>query len=322
MAVPPKRSALPRSLHPQVRALFESLPPFPAWSTLDPAEIRALPTLLAPAPEPVASVVQRGIRGQGGWLPIRIYRPPGEGLHPALLWMHGGGFMLGTLEGDDRKCRALTTRGSCIVVSVGYRLAPETKFPGALEDTYSALEWVAANAAELRVDPARIALGGESAGGNLAAAAALAARDRGGPTIALQLLIYPVTDMRLDTPSFSEFADGPIITRRDVAWFNEQYIARAEDADSPYLSVLRAPDLRRLPAALVVTAGCDPLRDQGEAYAVRLRDAGVEALTWRYDGMPHGFLGFQVALDDARRALDEIAAELKRRLGGPVVAPI
>ena len=291
--------------------------PFPAWSTLGPAEIRALPTVLTAAPEPVASVVQRGIRGPGGWLQIRIYHPPGEGPHPALIWMHGGGFMFGTLEGVDRKCRALTTRASCVVVSVDYRLAPETKFPGAVEDTYAALEWVAANAAELRVDPTRIAIGGESAGGNLAAAAALAARDRGGPTIAFQLLIYPITDARLDTPSFNEFSDGPVITRRDCGWFYEQYIARPEDADSPYFSVLRAPDLRRLPAALVVTAGCDPLRDQGEAYAARLRDAGVEALTWRYDGMPHGFVGFR-QLDDAKRALDEIAAELKRRLGAPV----
>ena len=221
-------------------------------------------------------------------------------------------------------CRALTSRASLIVVSVDYRLAPETKFPGAVEDTYAVLEWVAANAVELPIDPTRIAIGGESAGGNLAAAVALTARDRGGPTLAFQLLIYPVTDARLDSPSFSEFAAGPVITRRDCGWFRDQYIARPEDADSPYLSVLRAPDLRRLPAALVVTAGCDPLRDQGEAYAARLRDAGVEALTWRYDGMPHGFLGFQVSLDDARRALDEIAAELKRRLGAPVltVAPV
>ena len=313
MAIPPDRPDLPRSLHPQARALLESSP-FPAWSTLEPAEIRALTTVLAAAPEPVASVVQRGIRGPGGWLQIRIYRPPGEGPHPALIWMHGGGFMIGTLEGDDRICRAFTSRASCVVVSVDYRLAPETKFPGALEDTYAALEWVAAKAPDLRVDPTRIAIGGESAGGNLATAAALAARDRGGPAIAFQLLIYPSTDARLDTPSFSEFATGPVITRRDCEWFYGQYIARPEDADSPYFSVLRAPDLQRLPAALVVTAGCDPLRDQGEAYAARLRDAGVEALTWRYDGMPHGFLGFK-QLDDAKRALDEISAELKQRLG-------
>jgi len=312
MAATSARPPLPTSLHPQAKALFESLPPVPEWSTLDPAEIRALPKVLAAAPEPVGSVVERGIRGPGGWLQIRIYRPSGQGQHAALIYLHGGGWTFGTLEGSDRTCRALASRASCVVVSVDYRLAPETKFPGALDDSYAALEWVALTAGELRVDPTRLAIGGDSAGGNLAAAVALAARDRGGPTLAFQLLIYPSTDARLDTPSFSEFADGPILTRRDCAWFLEQYLARPEDADNPYVSMLRAPDLRRLPAALVVTAGCDPLRDQGEAYAARLRDSGVDALAWRYDGMPHGFL--PAPLDDARRATDEIAAELKRRL--------
>ena len=279
-----------------------------------PADIRALPRLMAGAPEPVDSVVQRGIPGPGGWITIRMYRPSGEGPHPAVVFLHGGGFVFGDLEYCDRWCRAFTARARCLVVSVDYRLAPETRFPGAFDDAYAALTWVASNAAELRVDPTRIAVAGDSAGGNLAAAISLAARDRGGAPVAFQLLLYAITDPQDDSPSMREFADGPVFTRRDIDWCHEQYL-RPGDRSDPRVAILRAPDCRRLPPAFVVTAGCDPLRDQGEAYAQRLREAGVEAVTRRFEGMPHGFLGFQASLEDARMALDEICAELRRRLG-------
>jgi acetyl esterase len=229
--------------------------------------------------------------------------------------MHGGGWVFGSLDGVDRPCRAVAQRAGCVVVSVDYRLAPETKFPGALEDVYAALEWVASPAAEPAVDTRRIAVGGNSAGGNLAAAVSLMARDRSGPPICFQLLVVPMLDRRFDTPSYEQFADGPGWRRDDSRWAWGHYLERAEDADHPYASVLRAPDLTRLPQALVVTAGCDPLRDEGEAYAVRLRDAGVDAVASRYEGMPHGFLG--LAVDDALRAIDDISAELRRRFAAP-----
>ena len=314
MPSPPTGRPLPPTLDPRARALLESLPQKPALRTLRPEDIRAWPTVVPGAPEPVATVVHRGIPGPAGWLRVRIYHPAGAGPHPAMLWMHGGGWVIGNLEWVDSICRALTARAACVVVSVDYRLAPEAKFPGPFEDAYAALDWLVGAAADLRVDAQRIAVGGESAGGNLAAAITLAARDRRGPSVLFQVLINPVTDAGEDhSPSMAEFADGPIVTHQDMKWFADQYLRGPEDVADPYVSMLRAPDLHGLPPALVVTAGCDPLRDQGEAYAARLREAGVDAVTWRYDGMPHGFLGWQASLDDARRALAEICSDVKRR---------
>jgi acetyl esterase len=226
--------------------------------------------------------------------------------------MHGGGWVFGGLDMTDRTCRAITNRAECVVVSVDYRLSPETKFPGALDDTYAALSWTADSAAELKIDERRIAVGGFSAGGNLAAAAALMARDRGQPVVALQLVVMPTTDCRVNTPSWDQFENGPIWTRADARWSWDHYLENPRDGEHPYASVLRAPDLRGLPPAILVTGGCDPLRDEGEEYAQRPRDSGVDAVTRRYEGMPHGFLNFS-GLDDTRRALDEISADLRRR---------
>lgn len=298
-------------LDPQVRSILDALPPRPPFSSLTPAEVRAQPVALAAAPEPVGSVMQRAIVGPGGPLWLRIYRPLEDGTLPALIYMHGGGWVFGGLDATDRTCRALTNRARCVVISLAYRLSPETKFPGAVEDAYAVLRWTVATAAELKVDEHRVAIGGFSSGGNLAAAAVLMARDRGDPMVAAQLFVMPVADSRIDTPSWRAFENGPIWTRSDAKWSWGHYLARHEDGDHPYASILRAPDVRGLPPAIIVTAGCDPLRDEAERYGARLRDAGIAVAARRYEGMPHGFLGFPT-LDATRRAFDDIALELRR----------
>lgn len=293
--------------------MFDASPAMPDWRTLSPAELRALPAVLTAAPEAVAGVVQRSIPGPGGWIGLRIYRPEGVGPHPAIAYMHGGGMVFGGLDTIDRFCRAITNSGRCVVVSVDYRLAPETKFPGALDDVYAVLSWLGRSAAELTIDPQRIGVGGFSAGGNLAAAVALLSRDRAGPPIAFQLLVMPMLDPACGSSSMREFSDGPVLSRDDVRWCWGLYLRRPEDAKDPYASPLAAGDLRRLPPAFVVTAGCDPLRAEGEAYAERLRAAGVEVVARRYDGMPHGFLGFP-SLNDAKRAMADIGEAIRSRL--------
>jgi acetyl esterase len=300
-------------LDPQVRAIFEPLPPAPRWASMTPAEARAFPTPLNPAPEAVAAVTQQSIPGPGGPLAIRIHRPVGEDPHPALIYLHGGGWVLGGLETTDRFCRAMTNLASCVLIAVDYRLAPETKFPGALNDAYAALSWIAKSADELGIDERRLAIGGFSAGANLAAAAAMIARERGGPAIAFQLLVQGCFDAGCDTPSCEEFAEGIVMTTDDMRWFWKHYLSRREDAVHPHASVLRAPDLRGLPPALVVTGECDLLRDEGEAYGKRLQDAGVPTTVRRYDGMPHGFLSLP-SVDVSKLALQEIAAALTERL--------
>ena len=300
-------------LDPTVRTMLQAGPAMPDLRTLTPAEFRAMPLLLQPAPEVVARIVQRSIPSPGGWIRLRIYWPEGPGPHPALVYLHGGGWVVGSIDGSDRFCRDLTNAAGAVIISVDYRLSPETKFPGALDDTMAVLSWTRDAAAELQVDAARIGVGGMSAGGNLAAAAALVARDRGALAIGFQLLIVPVLDRRCDSLSMREYADGPSLTADAMRWFWEQYLERPEDGASPYASVAEASDLRALPPALVVTAGCDPLCSEGEAYAERLREAGVDATVRRYDGMPHGFLGF-AGLDAAKRAMTEIGESIRAHL--------
>jgi acetyl esterase len=203
-----------------------------------------------------------------------------------------------------------------VVVSVGYRLAPEHKFPAAPEDCYSATTWVAENAAEIGADPHRIAVGGDSAGGNLAAAVALMARDRRGPALVHQLLVYPMVGTDYATASYLRNADGYILTRDAMMWFWDQYLRSAADEADPYAVPLRAGDLRDLPPALVITAEYDPLQDEGEAYAARLREAGVRATTARYDGMPHGFLGMSAVVDRGKEAIVEASEALVEAFAG------
>jgi acetyl esterase len=209
-------------------------------------------------------------------------------------------------------CRSLANLTPCVVLSVDYRLAPEAKFPAAAEDSYAALEWVAANATQLGIDPDRIAVGGDSAGGNLAAVVSLMARDRKGPKPVYQVLIYPVTDTRMNTPSMEENADGPLLTKAAMAWFIQHYLRGENDRLDPLASPLLATDLSSLPATFILTAECDPLRDEGEDYGRKLEAAGVPAEVKRYAGMPHGFFSFGGALNTAIEAMTDTTTRLSR----------
>ena len=260
----------------------------------------------------VAAVADHRVPVKGGAITARVYSPGGPGPHPALVYYHGGGWVIGDLYTHDGLCRSLTNAARCVVVSVDYRLAPEFKYPVAVEDSYAALAWTAANAGRLGIDPRRVAVGGDSAGGNLATVVALVAGERGGPGIVHQVLIYPVTDYDFGTPSYHENATGYLLTRDGMRWFWSHYLGREAQGLERYASPLRAPSLAGLPSALVITAECDPLRDEGEAYAARLRDAGVAVTLTRYPGMIHGFIRMTRILDQARTALDEIAGSLQK----------
>ena len=262
--------------------------------------------------EPVAEVIDRTIPGPAGEIPIRIYRVESSGPPPVLVYFFGGGWVLGSLDAVDPVCRRLANETPCAVVSVAYRRAPEHAFPAGLEDCYAATCWVAHRAAELGLDPGRLAVGGASAGGNLAAAVALLARDRGGPAIAAQLLVYPPLDRRADTPSMHEELDPLLFGARDVAWCWSHYLADPADGDNPLASPLRVESVGGLPPALVITAELDPLRDEGELYAARLADAGVPAELVRFDGAVHGFFSNAARFDAAVEAQAVAASALRR----------
>jgi acetyl esterase len=304
-------------LDPQAQKIADAmaalnLPPVED-STPDEAResIRSRTAALGPF-EDVAAVADHRVPVAGGEITVRVYSPGGPGPHPALVFYHGGGWVIGDLYTHDGICRALTNAARAIVASVDYRLAPEWKYPVAADDSYAALRWVVDNAARLGIDPRRVAVGGDSAGGNLSAVVALMARARGGPALVAQTLIYPVTDYNLDTASYIENATGYLLTREGMRWFWRHYLAREEQGTEPHASPLRAPSLAGLPPALVITAGCDPLRDEGEAYAARLRDAGVPVTLTRYEGMFHGFFRMTRLLDKAKAALDEVAGSLRK----------
>jgi len=266
-------------------------------------------------PEPVGAVDEYSIAGPDSEIPLRVYRPTGEGPHRTLVWFHGGGFVLGDLETADPLCRALSNEADATVVSVDYRLAPEHPWPAAPEDCYAATEWAVEHAGVLDGDPDRVAIGGTSAGGNLASVVALMARDRDGPPIAHQLLVYPSThnDLRGVTDSYEENGEGYLLERQDSEWFRSQYFARDIDASHPYAFALQARSVDGLPPATVVTAGFDPLRDEGVAYAERLDDAGVSVVHRHYPDTIHGFFGMVGAqeLDHARAAVREAGEDLR-----------
>lgn len=249
-----------------------------------------------------------------GGVPVRIYRPV-ETAEPsaALVYLHGGGFVVGSIETHDGITRALANRAGCVVVSVDYRLAPEHRYPAALEDSWRVSEWVLENAGGLGLDVDRIGVGGDSVGGALAAIVARRARDAGTP-LATQLLLYPVTSRDCNTPSYSVFSSGYGLTRNAMVWYWEQYASGSDGSDDPDLSPLALQDLRGLPRAIVVTAEADVLRDEAEAYAQRLRLAGVETESHRYEGLIHGFLRLTGVVRRADQALDEIAESLRASL--------
>jgi len=282
----------------------------------DPVALRAM-MALAPRPEgePVAQVEDRTIPANGTDIPVRIYRPDNSREpKPVLVWYHGGGWVIGTLDGADYGCRIMTNAGGFVVISVDYRLAPESKFPIAADDCYEVTKWVAENAAELGVDASRLAVGGDSAGGNLAAVVALLARDAGGPDIKFQALVYPVTDFGFGTPSYTENANGYLLTKDSMVWFWGHYLNNEGDGGHFKASPLRASDLKGLPPASVITAEYDPLRDEGEAYAAKLKAAGNTVTAKRYDGQIHGFYA-NPGIDEGQEAARDMAKAVAKALG-------
>ena len=293
----------------------------PAWNTLSPQAARDLYLSLRPGaqgPRPAdVKVMDRTIPGPAGELPVRLYRPasaPADALLPALVYAHGGGWVFGNLDSHDVLCAQLALEAGIAVFHVDYRLAPEARFPGAFDDVVAALQWVAANGASVGIDPTRLAIGGDSAGGNLAAAVALWARDNGGPKLLMQLLAYPVTDAVARTESYRHFEDGYGLNAVTMEWFFDHYTPEKANRGDWRVSPLRAASLAGLPPALVVTAGYDPLRDEGRAYAWRLQQEGTQADLVEFGGMLHGFLRSPMLLHGARRGTTLCAAALREAL--------
>jgi acetyl esterase len=307
------------SLDPQARFVLDQIAAQGGMdlTQLSPADARAMyekMTLPVP-PEPVAHVEDRRIDGPAGAIPVRVYRGTGAARPaPAIVFFHGGGWVIGSLESHDNLCRALANRAQAVVVAVDYRLAPEHRFPAAAEDCFATTRWVAEHGAEIGADATRIAVAGDSAGGNLAAVVALMTRDRGGPRLRHQALIYPVTDPDFERASYRENAEGYLLTRDAMRWFWDHYVPDAARRHDPYVAPLRAEKLVGLAPATVITAEFDPLRDEGEAYAERLREAGVPTTLTRYDGQIHGFVSLHEVFDQGKAAVAAIAATLRTAL--------
>jgi acetyl esterase len=302
-------------LHPQVKAVLDQMVAAgPPLHHLSPVEARkAIEAMRATTGEPehVAKVEDRTYRSPTGQMPMRIYTPDGRGPFPVLVYYHGGGWVIGNLDTVDASCRSLANLVGCIVVSADYRLAPEHKFPAAADDCYAALRWVALQAASFHGDSSRIAVGGESAGANLAAVAALMTNERGSPTLCHQLLLYPVIDYAFDTPSYRENGEGYFLTRDMMMWFWRQYLATDADGANPYASPIRSRYLRGAAPATIFTAEFDPLRDEAAAYAAKLREAGVPVTYKCCQGLIHGFMGTAKVVEPARKALEDAAAALR-----------
>jgi acetyl esterase len=321
-----------KQLDPQVRALLEraAQAPLPPLQSLSPAQARAQyrssrAALRPPAPD-VAAVRDRAMPGPGGALPLRLYRGLGtapEAALPAVVYFHGGGWVVGDLDTHDTVCRLLANAAQCAVVAVDYRLAPEHRFPAAVDDAIAAVRWVGAGAGALGIDPACIAVAGESAGANLAAVAAIALRDMGaagGPPLAMQLLVYPVTDHSMDWPSATANGEGYMLSREDMLWYSGHYLRDAADGADWRASPLRAADFSRLPPAYVMTAGFDPLLDQGLAYAEAMRAAGVDVTYECFEGQIHAFLGMGGVLAASQHAIYRLAQGLTRELARAAAA--
>ena len=306
-------------LDPQVQAFLDELNALdpPPLETLTPeearqaciAEIEALGT-----PEAVAKVRNFSVPGPAGEIPVRLYKPEssGGGALPVLVFFHGGGWVVCNLETHDTVCRQLANAVGCAVVAVDYRLAPEHKYPAAAEDSYAATKWVAENAETFGGDPSRVAVGGDSAGGNLATVVCLMARERGAFMPVCQILLYPVVDYNFERPSYHENAEGYVLTESAMRWFWDCYLECDEDGYEPYASPIRAESLVGLPPALVITSEYDPLRDEGEAFAARLGESGVPVEHTRYEGMIHPFIRRTAIFDKAKLAQKQVADTLKK----------
>ena len=296
----------------------------PAPYTVSPEEARANAKKRPRSPGPeVAKVEDRSIPGLDSDVPVRVYTPEGNGPFPILAWYHGGGWVVGDLESADATARDLCVGGECVVVSVDYRLAPDAKFPGPANDCWAATTWAVENAVSINGDACRLAVGGDSAGGNIAAAMCLMAADQGGPEIVFQLLIYPVTDVDFTTVSYDDNAEGYGLTKVTMEWYWDHYLESMADASNPYAAPLQAKSLAGQPPALVITAEYDPLRDEGETYAKRLSEAGVATTATRYDGVIHGFFNMNAVVDKSQQAVDEASAALRNafaRSGAPSAA--
>jgi acetyl esterase len=306
---------------PQIQALLNQGTGVPATHTLPlevaRAQYEARIALMAPAAD-IASVREQTIDGPGGPLRIRIYTPHGAGPFPLLVFFHGSGFVLCSLDTHDGVCRNLCAGSGCVVASVDYRLAPEHKLPAGIEDCLYATRWATTHAPELGADARRVAVAGDSAGGNMAAVTALRLRGEGGPALCGQLLLYPVTDYYTPgTPSYQEKAEGYGLTRDTMKWFWDHYLSDPSEGAHPHAPPLRAQDLSDLPPALVVTAEYDPLRDEGEFYAEKRRANGVPTALTRYDGVNHGFMFWVGVVDKAGSAMNEACDWLRGVFAGP-----
>jgi len=303
------------SLAPEAAEYLESLRQIQAPS-LESLSVKAARNLVAPIPgpaEPVAETIDRRIPGLAGEIPIRTYRHVcHEESAPAMVFFHGGGWVVGSLDSHDALCRRMCLACEATVISVDYRLAPEHRFPAAIDDCEAATRWIASNASELQIDRGRIAVCGDSAGGNLAAGVTL--RLRGQVPLAAQVLYYPIVDHSYDTPSYRQNAEGYFLSRATMEWFWGHYLARPSDGDSVDASPIRARDFQGLPSAYVLTAGYDPLRDEGRAYAQKLVGAGVDVTYVEYGGLIHGFLRRPDRFPTMLRAIDDVASFLRRVL--------
>jgi len=308
-------------LHPQAQAWLDFLKArgVPPTHTLSVAEARRFyrdrRSVTHPAPPDVGLVRGLSADGPHGAIPLRVYRPigsPADAMLPALVYYHGGGWVIGDLDTHDTLCRELANGAGCAVVAVDYRLGPENRFPAGVDDCIAATRWVRANAADLGIDPLLLAVGGDSAGGNLAAVVTIALRDAGDPPLAFQLLIYPATDMRRTAPSHTSNGQGYVLTSDTIAYFHDHYITDAAHDLDWRASPLLHPDLSRLPPALVLTAGFDPLRDEGLAYADALAAAGNTTSYVCFDRQIHGFILMGKVLDEAQAAVALCAAEVRR----------
>jgi len=312
------------ALDTQVAALLAQLsanPDAPGLADVPPeggrAMFRAMGAMLDAKDVPIGKIENRKIPGPAGEIPVRIYTPvdAGAGALACLVYYHGGGWVIGDLDTHEGACRLLANDSGCRVVSVDYRLAPEHVFPAAPEDCYAAVKWVAANAAQIGIDPKRIAVGGDSAGGNLSAVVCQMARDAGGPAIAFQLLIYPATDMALQTPARKENAVGYFLEEKTMKYFYDLYVPKGTDENDPRLSPLRAKSFAGLPPAYVITAQYDVLRDEGRLYAEKLQAAGVKVKLVNYETMIHGFFTMAGFINAAKPAIADAARAVKAGLG-------